>query len=326
MNNSILSLVLIMIFAAGTANGQSSTCASAVPICTGPTYSYPAGTSGVAEPGADYGCLQTQPAPAWFYMLVDDPGEITISMHSAPLVDIDFICWGPFADPLAPCVAGLTASVIVDCSYLPSSTEYCDIPDGLSGEYYILMITNFSLQPVNITFSQTAGNGSLDCSFFMSPEADFIANPIAGAPPLFIQFTDLSTLDPTAWSWDFQNDGIYDAFEQNPYFIYEETGYHSVKLRVENEYGVDSIVKADYISVFEPDILVIPAELTILQHQNFFQREVTGTSSQDTLTILNTGGDDLIIESLSASTNWIITSGHPDPPFVMAPAPASRFL
>lgn len=149
--------------------GQGLLCENSEPFCTGTIYNFPAGTSGSAQPGANYGCLMTQPAPAWYHMLIDNPGSITIHMYSTPLVDIDFICWGPFEDPYSPCVAGLTASTIVDCSYSPLPNEYCDIPNGQTGEYYILLITNYSQQPCNITFSQISGMGSTDCTILPPP-------------------------------------------------------------------------------------------------------------------------------------------------------------
>jgi hypothetical protein len=150
-------------------SGQGFVCEESEPFCTGSIYTFPAGTTGSAQPGAYYGCLTTQPAPAWYHMLIDNPGAITIYMYSTPLVDIDFICWGPFADPYEPCVQGLTSSTVVDCSYSPNPTEYCDIPNGLTGQYYILLITNYSQQPCEITFSQTSGNGSTDCTILPPP-------------------------------------------------------------------------------------------------------------------------------------------------------------
>lgn len=143
--------------------GQGLLCETSGPFCTGSVYNFPAGITGYAQPGAYYGCLETQSAPAWYYMLIDNPGSITIYMFSTPLRDIDFICWGPFTDPYEPCAQGLTAGTVVDCSYSPNPTEYCVIPDGQAGQYYILLITNFSRQPCEITFSQTAGSGTTDC-------------------------------------------------------------------------------------------------------------------------------------------------------------------
>jgi hypothetical protein len=161
----ILSFVLL----AFNSSGQGLLCAESAPFCTGTIYTFPAGTTGYAEPGAYYGCLLTQPAPAWYHMLIANPGPIQIYMFSTPLVDIDFICWGPYTDPYSPCVAGLTSNKVVDCSYSPNPTEYCDIPNGQTGEYYILLITNYSQQPCDITFSQTGGTGSTDCTILPPP-------------------------------------------------------------------------------------------------------------------------------------------------------------
>jgi hypothetical protein len=169
MNKRISLLVVLSLLVLFNIKGQGLLCEQSEPFCTGSIYTFPAGTTGSAQPGAYYGCLSSQPAPAWYHMLIDNPGAITIYMYSTPLVDIDFICWGPFPDPYEPCVQGLTASTVVDCSYSPNPTEYCDIPNGLTGQYYILLITNYSQQPCQITFSQTGGNGSTDCTILPPP-------------------------------------------------------------------------------------------------------------------------------------------------------------
>jgi PKD repeat protein len=228
---------------------QNIHCINSQLICTGPSYTYPAGTTGSAEPGAYYGCLSTQPAPAWFHMCFEAAGPVTIYMYSTPLLDIDFICWGPFEDPFSPCVEGLTANKVIDCSYSPDPTEYCDIPEGQPGESYILLITNYSQQPADITFEQTAGSGTLACDVIYNPIADFSASPLEGETPLNVQFTDESTQNPSIWNWDFQNDGVFDAFTQNPSFTYYEPGNYSVRLVVENEIAVDTMIKENYITV-----------------------------------------------------------------------------
>ncbi len=162
-------LFLFLLIISYQSFSQGLLCENSEPFCTGTIYNFPAGTTGSAQPGANYGCLQTQPAPAWYHMLIDDPGDINIYMYSTPLHDIDFICWGPFDDPIDPCVAGLTGNKIVDCSYSPNPTENCYIPNGQTGEYYILLITNYSQQPCHITFEQTSGSGTTDCTILPPP-------------------------------------------------------------------------------------------------------------------------------------------------------------
>lgn len=146
---------------------QNNLCANADPFCTDVgIYEFPAGVNaGNGESGPNYNCLSTRPNPAWYYMKMANPGGMTIYMYSTPSQDIDFCCWGPFEDPITPCPNGLTAAKVVSCSYAPAHTENCIIPSSAqTGQYYILVITNFSNNPCNITFSKTAGTGTTDCS------------------------------------------------------------------------------------------------------------------------------------------------------------------
>lgn len=159
----------------------SSSCSNATGVCTGTTYSFPASTnSGTAQTGANYGCLTTQPNPAWFFMQIQNAGSITISMGSTPAQDIDFIIWGPFADPFAQCVTGLDSASIVSCSYSRATSETGTIPNGLPGQYYVLLITNYSNRNTNIKFSQTAGTGTSNCDILCNVTG-LTANPGACA-------------------------------------------------------------------------------------------------------------------------------------------------
>ncbi len=149
-------------------NGQttpiSTTCNGATGVCSGTSYTFPAGVnSGTAQTGANYGCLKTRPNPAWFFMQIKDSGSITITMSTNPARDIDFIMWGPFSDPSAPCVTGLDSSKIIDCSYSTATSEKADISHGKTGEYYVFLITNYSNKSSNISFSQTGGTGTSNC-------------------------------------------------------------------------------------------------------------------------------------------------------------------
>ena len=147
---------------------DNSTCANADPFCTdNGMYQFPAGVNaGSGESGPYYDCLYSQPNPAWYYMRIANPGSITIHMYSTPQVDIDFCCWGPYStitDP-SPC-SSLTANKVVSCSYSTAATENCIIPGtAQTGDYFILIITNYSNQTCNINFSKTAGTGTTDCN------------------------------------------------------------------------------------------------------------------------------------------------------------------
>ncbi len=153
---------------------ENNLCSGASPFCTdNDEYMFPAGTGTPnAESGPEYQCLYTTPNPAWYYMRIAAPGSFTIHMYSTPSHDIDFCCWGPFDDPVAPCPYELTGNKVVSCSYSDNASENCIIPaTAQTGEYYLLVITNYSDQHCNITFSKTSGVGTTDCSI-MPPLVD----------------------------------------------------------------------------------------------------------------------------------------------------------
>jgi hypothetical protein len=155
----------------GGGGGQNNTCETAAPFCTGTLYNFPAGVNaGTGQAGPCYSCLATRPNPAWYYMKVATSGNIIIQMHSEPAKDIDFCCWGPFMTQNSCSV--LTCNKVVSCSYSPAAYETCNIPNGISGQYYILVITNYSNQPCNIIFEQTGGTGTTDCSILPPPAAN----------------------------------------------------------------------------------------------------------------------------------------------------------
>lgn len=198
--------------------GQAEFCEESEPFCTSNIYSFPAGVgSGPAQPGPAYGCLGTQPNPAWYHMKIALAGNINIFMYSTPSRDIDFICWGPFSDPYEPCVQQLTANMIVSCSYSPSATENCYIPNGQVGEYYILMITNFSNQPCNITFEKTSGTGETDCTILPPPIST--NSPLCVGENLHL-YAD--TIPNATYYWTGPNNFL--STQQNPVIFNVELG------------------------------------------------------------------------------------------------------
>ncbi len=155
-----------------TPQGANSGCDTADPFCTDVSYNY-CNTTNVPSLGGGgiYGCLFSTPNPAFYYMNVASSGPISfqISQQSNTGVglDVDFVCWGPFASQAAMC-AGLSAANIVACSYSFASVETANIPGALAGQWYMVLITNFSNQQGAINFTQTntgtAGAGTTNCN------------------------------------------------------------------------------------------------------------------------------------------------------------------
>jgi len=80
--------------------------------------------------------------------------------------------------------------------------------------------------------------------------ANFSANPVKGAPPLPVQFTDLTSGSPTGWRWNF-GDGTRSTL-QNPVHMYGGIGRYTVTLEVENREYQDIIRKTEYIKTAGP--------------------------------------------------------------------------
>lgn len=79
------------------------------------------------------------------------------------------------------------------------------------------------------------------------PNADFTASTRSGKAPLGVNFTDLSTGNPTSWTWSF-GDGVT-SITQHPTHTYTLPGSYTVTLRVTNASGSDTLERRRYIKV-----------------------------------------------------------------------------
>jgi len=201
---------------------ENPTCETSLPFCTNNgLYNFPAGVNAgspcggtCSEPyhctGTHQGqdnCLSTAPNPAFYYMRIDEPGNLNIYMYSSPSYDIDFDCWGPFDDINTACDQ-LSCSNMVDCCYSTSSTENCHINNALHGQYYILLITNYSNQACNINFSNI-GTGTTDCS---------ILPPLVNndGPYCVGETIHLSAMGQTGATYQWSGPNNFTSNQQNP--------------------------------------------------------------------------------------------------------------
>ncbi len=79
-----------------------------------------------------------------------------------------------------------------------------------------------------------------------APIAGFNADQTSGIVSLTVNFTDISTNNPTSWHWDFGNGST--SSEQNPTYTYNSAGTYTITLTATNEYGSDTKTKVDYIT------------------------------------------------------------------------------
>lgn len=176
----ILSLVFLLIFFNSLSFSQSD-CNNAIPFCGSASLSFPTSTNTTAPAGPNYGKLCAQPSPTWYYMQIGSSGSVGMDINGNGL-DIDFAMWGPFNDLNSGCQTVMSGGGLIQSSYDPQSNERLGIglsggenysscgnpgrttpPLAQAGEYYIVMLTNFSNSAGNITFNQTSGYGSTNC-------------------------------------------------------------------------------------------------------------------------------------------------------------------
>ncbi len=148
---------------------QGSDCASADPFCattTSGAISFPNSTGTTAESGIDYGCLTSQPNPSWYWMEVNNSGSLVIDINQVNTggtpTDVDYAVWGPFSSATGNCGS---MGAPIDCSYSGSASEQANIPNAVSGEFYLFVLTNFNGSAGTITFGLNGSStGDTDCS------------------------------------------------------------------------------------------------------------------------------------------------------------------
>ncbi len=159
---------LLFMFVCLYSNSQT-TCANAQPFCAGGSsgVNFPASTNQPDAFSGSYDCLGSSPNPAWYFLQVSTSGNIDLYIAGTGNQDVDFICWGPFTTFSTIC-SGISLSNVVDCSYSSSPTETCNIVNAIAGQYYMVLITNYSNVNQNITFNQIGGTGSTNCGLLAS--------------------------------------------------------------------------------------------------------------------------------------------------------------
>ena len=104
-----LSILFLLTLFSVALKSQNTTIPEAAPFCsdTGILFNNTSnGSSAEAGPNSpNYGCLENQPNPSWFYIKIDEPGNLTLLIEQNTQadfdgigLDVDFIAWGPFTE------------------------------------------------------------------------------------------------------------------------------------------------------------------------------------------------------------------------------------
>jgi PKD repeat protein len=152
---------------------------------------------------------------------------------------------------------------------LSITTWIWDFGDGNISEYGVRtdpfhIYSSPGTYSVNVTVIATGGSDIEIKTNYIAvtaapviPVADFTANLTSGTAPLDVMFTDLSAgTGISAWSWDFNNDGIVDSTIQSPIYTFSSAGIYTINLTVTGTAGGDNEIKSGFINV--TNIPVIP--------------------------------------------------------------------
>ncbi|WP_281755553.1 PKD domain-containing protein, partial [Neptunitalea chrysea] len=202
--NKYLYLFIFFVLSLSYVQAQGgSTCADIQPFCADANGSLNfdnVSDGSTAESGIDYGCLGSEPNPAWYYLQIGTSGDITFDIsqtsNSGTPIDVDFIAWGPFTSEASCGSANLNSGNEVGCSYSGSATEQFTISGAQAGEIYILLITNFNGAAGTISLIES-GSGSTDCSV-LEPSLSAETDPCDGET---VTITSSTSGQITSYQW-----------------------------------------------------------------------------------------------------------------------------
>lgn len=152
--------------------GTNTTCVAPSPICSGSPIAFIANEGGAdastINPGNDYDCLFTSPNPSWYYLEIDQAGNLVIDITAGS--DVDYEIWGPFANLATAQAQCNTYGVPQDCSYSASAIEQAVVNGVSTGQVYVLLVTNYANTIQTININEAGSNtASTNCAIVPLP-------------------------------------------------------------------------------------------------------------------------------------------------------------
>ncbi|MDT0646153.1 T9SS type B sorting domain-containing protein [Zunongwangia sp. F260] len=262
----------------GSSYGQGSLCEEVEPFCAGdqelvfPNSNFASGSLAQGQSGPYYGCLLSQPYPAWFYLQIENSGNLEFKISqfqnrdgSGASLDVDFAVWGPFNEDEDYCNdAALSNLNLVDCSFSESAVEAMTINNAQADDIYIVLITNFSESPGYISLQQTnssqPGAGATDCSILESTLGDDRIG--CGEEEIIL---DGETEGATDYEWFVYNEDLatYDLLpgETSPTLSVFSSGNYRVV--VTNSDGDDTAEDNVDVNFYDEPVASLPADFLI---------------------------------------------------------------
>ncbi|MCX6267869.1 MAG: PKD domain-containing protein [Bacteroidetes bacterium] len=147
-------------------------------------------------------------------------------------------------------------------SFSPSTVTYKQNTSSIS-ENPIVTFNEVGLYTVTLIAANcTRSDTAVKTGYILvanPPVANFSANILTPYTWQTVNFTDLSTNNPTGWMWSFEPSTVdfqvpTTRFSQNPMVQFRESGLYSVTFGSWNAGGGSTMVKTNYISVLYPPV------------------------------------------------------------------------
>jgi PKD repeat protein len=205
--------------------------------------------------------------------------------------------------------------------------NYMDYSDGVCQDmwtagqkdrmdFYLGSVRQQIVSAANQSFTGCDGTVSAGCS----PTPNFKADNIVVCAGVPVQFTDLSTLTPTGWSWTFSGGTPGTSTVQNPLIIFSTPGTYDVTLIANNGSGSATETKFAYIEVVSPTmgplvqgfegILTLPPLWTITDNSGLETWKLTSAAHSE-------GSKSMKVKNFEARNSGESMSLHSNP-FSMA--------
>ena len=285
-----------------------SSCQNAAPFCgssiTNP-YIYP-NTTGLPDT-SQVACLGSIPNPTYYTLHVDTNGLLAFNILQydgfdvdgnpvGATHDVDFVAWGPFTstqscDQIAfsdcpTCPFSNTPSTgfypfgnIIDCSYSASFTETLTIPNAVAGQFYIILVTNFSNQPgfirlVQTNFGEPAAGTTICCNVGLGDDINICANDVVLDALANVQ--DLNNV-PSTFEWYNGTDLIPN--ETGATYTATASGTYTVK----GACGLNPVEDTIVVTLSPPIVATTPADYVlcdVLPNDGLAQFDLTTLTPQ----------------------------------------------
>jgi PKD repeat protein len=164
------------------------------------------------------------------------PNEVTVDVslgNSYPVNFADFI-----ESSTTTTISGTSTTTTISGTSTTTTASGSSTTTTASGSSTTTTISGSTSTTIPASSTTTISSTEL--------RADFAGMPTSGAPPLVVQFTNLSSGDITSYLWDFGDMGT--STEENPTHTYLSAGKYTVSLRVKGNGKVDDEVKIGYIN------------------------------------------------------------------------------